>query len=358
MMMKIVKISLVVIFSLLSQWSATAENLFYVLRSTPDSRSFGEFAEQFQNVRQHHKMIDVIVSQAYQMDEQGKVWGSVSPALLTFAHQHQIRVLAMVTNVGFDQPKIHQLLLHPAAQHRAIQALLAACRMYHLAGIQFDLENINVADQKLLTAFYQHAATALHREHRLFSATFVPRLENDLHDSSDYFAKRYENWSGVYDYTKIGRMADFVTLMTYDQHYMDTPPGPVASVNWDESAVRYALHFIPSHKISLGIPTYSDYWLQTHKAMDTIKFNRAFAQLDYATIQRIFSHFRPWLAWDRQDACYAATFRCQRGQATLYIEDVKSFAAKRALAQRYHLRGISVWRLGMEDPRIWNVLAT
>ena len=40
------------------------------------------------------------------------------------------------------------------------------------------------------------------------------------------------------------------------------------------------------------------------------------------------------------------------------IEDAKSFAAKLALVKKFHLRGISVFRLGIEDAGIWPVLGT
>jgi spore germination protein YaaH len=39
----------------------------------------------------------------------------------------------------------------------------------------------------------------------------------------------------------------------------------------------------------------------------------------------------------------------------LFIENAKSFSAKYALAIQYQLYGISVFRIGIEDPGIWNV---
>jgi spore germination protein YaaH len=40
----------------------------------------------------------------------------------------------------------------------------------------------------------------------------------------------------------------------------------------------------------------------------------------------------------------------------LFLEDVKSFGPKYMLTMEQHLRGISVWVLGTEDPEVWNVL--
>lgn len=39
----------------------------------------------------------------------------------------------------------------------------------------------------------------------------------------------------------------------------------------------------------------------------------------------------------------------------VWFEDVRSFGAKLALASELGLIGIGVWRLGVEDPRIWDL---
>ena len=40
----------------------------------------------------------------------------------------------------------------------------------------------------------------------------------------------------------------------------------------------------------------------------------------------------------------------------IWIEDARSFADKMALATKYALRGYSVWLLGLEDPKTWDVV--
>jgi spore germination protein YaaH len=40
-----------------------------------------------------------------------------------------------------------------------------------------------------------------------------------------------------------------------------------------------------------------------------------------------------------------------------WIEDAKALAPKLELQKRYGLRGISVWRIGQEDPAVWTQLA-
>jgi len=44
------------------------------------------------------------------------------------------------------------------------------------------------------------------------------------------------------------------------------------------------------------------------------------------------------------------------GALYAWIEDAAALAPKLELQKRYGLRGISVWRLGQEDPRVWTQL--
>jgi hypothetical protein len=41
----------------------------------------------------------------------------------------------------------------------------------------------------------------------------------------------------------------------------------------------------------------------------------------------------------------------------VWIEDSQSAAARLALAERYGVHGAATWRLGLEDPGVWDVVA-
>ncbi len=44
-------------------------------------------------------------------------------------------------------------------------------------------------------------------------------------------------------------------------------------------------------------------------------------------------------------------------QHEVWFENAASIRAKLQLAHRLGIRGIALWRLGMEDPEIWTMLA-
>ncbi|XOS91003.1 glycosyl hydrolase family 18 protein [Brevibacillus laterosporus] len=64
-----------------------------------------------------------------------------------------------------------------------------------------------------------------------------------------------------FDYKLLGRYADRLVIMAYDEHNPRTKPGPVASIQWAEDTVRYALsQGVPAHKILLGVAGYGWNW--------------------------------------------------------------------------------------------------
>ncbi len=58
---------------------------------------------------------------------------------------------------------------------------------------------------------------------------------------------------------------------------------------------------------------------------------------------------------DRQKASYA-TWESHGVFEHAWIEDARAFAAKMSLVSRHGLRGYSVWLLGLEDQRTWEIM--
>lgn len=62
------------------------------------------------------------------------------------------------------------------------------------------------------------------------------------------------------DYARLGAVADYVLLMTYEWGYTYGLPMAVAPLNKVREVVEYALTVIPADKIHLGIPNYGYDW--------------------------------------------------------------------------------------------------
>jgi spore germination protein YaaH len=309
-------------------------------------------AESTQSFLAHADRISIVSPQVFSIDSLGVIWGSVDPRVVARAREKHVKIVPLVMNPGFDQPTIHHILITPDVRHRAVENLVALCTRNHFDGLQFDIENVNVADRDAFTSFIREAAEALHRARCSVSAAVVPRTSDDP-GPTDYHRWIYENWRGVYDYKALADALDFISYMTYAQHTGGTPPGPVAGYTWMEDALRFVLSLgVPPDKISLGIPSYSDWWYPSYDAQSGARMRGN--DISFATAMGLLAHYDVKPVWDDRDKTAYAFWSNAGVNEFAWIEDARAFAAKIALARKYKLRGYSVWVLGTEDPAVWH----
>jgi len=319
------------------------EALWYATGSEKSTQSFVEHASQ----------ISIVSPQVFAFDRVGRITGHVDPRVVAAAKEHGVKLIPLVMNPGFDQVLMHRVLTNPEARARAIAGVAALCRERRFDGIQFDIENVNVKDRDALTSFMQQSATALHRVGCSCSAAVVPRLSDDPGPTS-YHRWMFENWRGVYDYKALADSLDFLSYMTYAQHTGNSTPGPVAGYTWMEQSLQFVLSLgVPAQKISLGIPSYSDWW---YPAWDKKAGPRARGgDISYARVTELVDRYHLTPTWDDREKTAYAIWSDAGVNNLMWIEDARAFAAKVQLAKKYRLRGYSVWVLGTEDPAVWLV---
>ncbi|HYD52236.1 MAG TPA: glycosyl hydrolase family 18 protein [Gemmatimonadaceae bacterium] len=323
--------------------SQSLEALWYSTDAEPSRRSFLAHADR----------IAIVAPQSFSMDSLGVISGRVDPRVVARAREAQVKLVPLIVNPGFDQAMFHRVLATPESRRRAVRNITALCRDNRFDGIQFDFENISVADRDLFTAFARETADSLRTIRCSFSAAVVPRA-SDFPGPTSYHAWIYGNWRGAYDYKALADVMDYLSLMTYSQHTRRTPPGPVAGYPWMEAAVRHLLALgVPPEKISLGLPVYSQWWYATHDAAGGARVTGN--GLAWEAARGLLAKNGATPIWDeRQREAYA--FWENDGQYEwLFLEDARAFDARLALARQYRLRGYSVWALGQEDPSVWSL---
>jgi spore germination protein YaaH len=288
----------------------------------------------------HWQGVSIIAPQCFTMDAEGFVIGAVPAGIAETARAHRIAVMPLVTNRGFNQPLMHAVLDSPAARARAIRYLLYYALRDGYIGFQFDYENIKAAYRDRFTRFFHEAAAAFHRRGLVLSAAVVGKSEPGGSD----------DWSGVYDYPRLGRDADFLSIMAYPQHGAFSAPGPLAGLPWVRGIVDYTRSAMPARKISLGVPLYGFHWVMPAGAGQW----RGRTSIYSATALVLAANPAEWV--DAEHAPRVA-FTGADGRHELWYEDARSVAGKLALASSRRLAGISCWALGQEDPALWDVLA-
>lgn len=304
----------------------------------------------------HVERIDVIAPSAFAVNEHGVVWGEVDPRVVRLAQARGKAVMPLIVNPGFDQELLSKLLANEMARRRAVAAMVELCRRHGFAGLQFDFENVSIADRDAYTNFFREAADALHGAGYRISMAVVHRPD-ELPGPTRYHAWLFTNWRGGYDLEALGRIADFISIMTYAQHTRRTPPGPQASVKWMEEVVRYVLEHVPPDKLSLGIPTGSQHWYTSQEDRIVPELARSYSEnIDHARALALIERNGGEVVWSEEHQVAFAYYDRGGTFEWVFLEDGRSFAAKLELARRLGLRGISVWVLGNEDPAIWEQL--
>jgi len=322
------------------------EALWYSVRGEQSTSSFVAHAAQ----------ISIVSPQVFSMNSRGVITGQVDPRVVSAARANGVKLIPLVMNPGFDQPTIHRVLTVADARRRAVANLVALCQNNHFDGLQFDIENVNVRDKDAFTSFVRESAIALHRIGCSVSAAVVPR-SSDSPGTSNYHRWMFENWRGVYDYKPLADALDFISFMTYAQHTGGSTPGPVAGYTWMEEALQYVLSLgVPPAKISLGIPSYSDWWYSSYDKKNGARMRGN--DISYVTAAGLMSKFGVTPVWDEHEKSPYAFWSNNGVYEWLWLEDARSFMAKLELVRKYKLRGYSVWVLGLEDPKTWDALAS
>lgn len=322
------------------------ERLFYYVDEESSFESFRENVER----------IDIVAPSAYSVDEDGVLWGEVDPRLLRLAREHDVDVMPLVLNPGFDQEMLHGLLSSDRARRRAVESLVELCRRHGYAGIQFDFENLHMNDRDAFTRFYREAARALHDAGFRISIAVVHRPD-DLPGPTRYHKWLFKNWRAGYDLEALAEAGDFISVMSYSQHTRRTPPGPQAALPWVRDVAEYFLRHMPPEKLSLGIPLSSQHWYTSQEDDIEPEKARSYSEgISHRRAEVLAERHDAELEWSEKHQVPYAFYQRGGTWEWIFLEDERSFRAKIDLARELGLRGFSAWVLGPEDTGIWDHL--
>jgi spore germination protein YaaH len=317
-----------------------------------------------QSFEQNWRGVSIIAPQSFTMNSEGFIAGEVPVSVLDVAQKHGVAVMPLVTNAGFDQPLMHTVLDSPQLRARAIRYLLYYALRDGYIGFQFDYENIKYFYRDKFTRFFHEAAVEFHKHGLMLTAAVVGKYSDERKAETP---GGYDDWSGVYDYRKLARDADFLSIMAYPQHAGFSDPGPMAGLPWVQKIVEFTRERMPARKISLGVPLYAFHWVkvapgdkpaqsafvQDNAGPEVKKWNGR--SMPYPDLADLIAKNVP--EWSQQEHAYRITFTDKEGDHELWYEDARSIAPKLELVASQKLPGISAWAIGLEDPAMWEMLA-
>lgn len=145
----------------------------------------------------------------------------------------------------------------------------------------------------------------------------------------------------VYDYKKIGKIADRIMIMAYDEHWTKGPAGSIASYNWCEKIANYAKTVWPANKYILGLPFYGRTW-------GSEPVTRAWA---FNGMNRL-AHENNVIKIERENGIPHYTYKTEV-TVTGWYEDAHSNVIRSRMYQSKGYNNIAFWRMGQEDCAVW-----
>lgn len=248
--------------------------------------------------------------------------------------------LASVNSDGaFSTALSNAILGNDKVQNRLIQEIVKEVNDKHYVGLDVDFELI---DPNLADAYPKFLSKLKKATGNLpLTVAVAPKV------SSDQKGIFYQG----HEYKEIGKVADWVLLMTYEWGYPQGKPMAIAPITGVQQVLDYAITEIPPEKLLLGIPTYGYNWkVPTTMGTDAVSVTCPEAVA-------LARDFGAEILYDSSAQAPYFHYRDHDGQRhTVWFEDARSIDKKIELVKEYQLQGVGYWNLDRPFPQNWLVL--
>lgn len=259
-------------------------------------------------------------------------------------HSSGVKVVPFLSN-HWDRAKGRNALKN---MDSLVNQIVDAISTYNLDGINVDIENLNEQDRENYSKFIK---------------LLKEKLPSDKSISVAVAANPYginSGWQGSYDYEALAKYADYLMIMAYDEHYESGSAGAVASIDFVEKSIIYALKYVDNEKIVLGLPFYGRYW---QNGSSYGGYGVSLTKID-----KIVKSYSTTTTYDEEKQVVKSIVKIKNsdtkpvingrtlsvGTYTFWYENEESIKAKLELVNKYKLKGTGSWSLGQENASTWD----
>ena len=262
--------------------------------------------------------------------------GNEGIAYVNWAHENGYQVWPMFTNSNMSETS--KMLSDYKSRENVINQIINYIKQYNLDGINIDFEGMYETDKDNFSRFL------IEIRPRLNEIGAVLSVDVTAPDGAP-------EWSLCYDRYTIGKVADYVMFMAYDQYGVSaTKAGTTAGHNWVEANVKKFLgqEEVKAEKIILGIPFYTRVWKENNGNVTSNVVN-------IGNVNNVIPS-NATKTWDEDLQQYYVEYK--KGGATykIWVEDEKSIEAKLDLVSKYNLGGAAYWEYDRATNSIWNLI--
>ena len=253
-----------------------------------------------------------------------------------FCTNKGIKLMPLLTNLVGDtwQPEAVENLAHgpPDRQERFFAKVIGALRDAKAAGVVVDWEQIDPVYKKDITAFIDKFCDALHNDDKELWLTVQPGQELDY-----------------IDFDELSDNVDRFVASLFDETSDIDPPGPLGSRPWFEGWLHVLLEGSDTKQWIITLGSYGYDWTIGGKKAELISFPEAMSRANNAEIESAEvsgPSYNPFFYFEDADKEHAVWFL----DVVTFLNELREVRGQKA-------GGFALYRLGTEDPAIWDALA-
>lgn len=287
------------------------------------------------------KTVNVVAPTWFRLTNSSGDFASLANAsYVARAHELGIDVWALVTDVdSMDLYGVEidfvELLSASENRRHLIEGLMAQVDSYGLDGINIDFEKVRSDSGIHFVQFVRELSIETRKRGVVLSVdNYVP---------SEYTAH--------YNRREQGIVADYIIIMGYDEHYVGGgAAGSNASIGFVEDGIVNTKEVVSAEKIINAVPFYTRVW---ESGPDGLKAST----LTMASEANWIASAGVTPVWTDEFCQNYAEYQVDNVLYQCWLEDVDSIRVKLQVMQSQGIKGVASWKLGLEVPAVWDVIA-
>lgn len=276
-------------------------------------------------------------------DNEGNMDSLADAAYVEKAHEMGLQVWALLSNFPMGEDKgyaidTYELLSSTKSRDALIDNMINEAKKIGFDGWNIDFEALASKTGPHYIQFLKELSIRCGQEGLILSVdNYVPAPYN-----------------AFYDLETQGKVADYVIIMAYDEHYSGSATaGSVASIGFLKDAVNNALKVIPKESIVMGIPFYTRLWAEETVAGTTKVTSEALTMNGGAEVVK---RNKLTTKWDADCGQNYAEYTLAGVTYKIWLEDVDSLTERLKVIGGADVAGIAAWRLGFETEEVWPII--
>ncbi|MET3576817.1 glycosyl hydrolase family 18 protein [Bhargavaea ullalensis] len=302
-------------------------------------------ASLLQEIRKRGPELTYIMPFAYEVKRDGSLvtfdWGGIGDA----AARQDVATAIVIVNIeegGFSDTLAEALFNSQAAQDKMISDIVRLAKEKGSKDVHVDFEYLGKENREKYTAFLQKLKNGISPHGLTLSVALPPKTS----------AEQPGKWYEGHDYAAIGKIADFVVVMTYEWGYSGGPPMAVSPIGPVRDVLEFAVSVIPANKVHMGQNLYGYDWTLPFK-----QGNPPARTLSPQAAIALARERNAAIQYDEKAQAPFFNYWKDGKEHVVWFEDARSIKAKLDLLKQLGLRGISYWHLAFPFPQNWRILS-